>query len=201
MTNVTPPGETRTVPPVVDDEEPAATVPVATTDAARRRLRRASREPMAVSLRATGGVYDVHTASDNVYRVDIAAETCSCPDWQAREQPCKHLYRVRLELQQRTVPTPDGQLPGQRVARDGDSRAPRQPLSGVATDPVGSKGRDETADESEAASTITGPHLELDPHGQPTDTTYYRCEACGIESIRRGDLTEHDCERTRDAHS
>ena len=129
--------------PVLDDSAgPAA-----------RRIYRARTEPMAVALRATGGVYDVRTGPESVYRVDIGADTCSCPDWQRRGQACKHLYRVRFEVQRGTVPTPDGRLPDRRVS----SPAP------LADDPESSPTHGKREE-------ITGPHAEYDRHGDLTGT-------------------------------
>jgi hypothetical protein len=94
----------------IDDSDPGASK---SNEAAARRARRAREEEMTVSLRQTGGIYDVQSASGNTYRVDIAGPECSCPDWQEREPDggCKHLRRVRLAIQAGSVPTPDGRLP------------------------------------------------------------------------------------------
>lgn len=143
---------------------------VAISDAAAaRRARRARAEAMTVSLRQTGGIYDVESESGNTYRVDIGAGTCSCPDWQQREPEggCKHLRRVRLDVRSGCVPTPDGRLP------DAVTAERPEPLH-AATDGGLSAG-------------ITGPHLEFDKYGRPTGETYYRC-ACGREAIHRSDL-------------
>lgn len=143
-----------------------------TSDAAvARRARRARDEAMTVSLRRTGGIYDVQSESGHTYRVDLGAGTCSCPDWQQREPEggCKHLRRVRLDVQTGQVPTPDGRLPD------------------AATEPRPEPPR--TAADGGASGGITGPHLEFDRYGQPTGETYYRC-ACGREAIQRSRL---DC--------
>ena len=100
-----------------DGTQPTGLGESETNTAATRRARRAREEEMVVSLRRAGGMYDVHSGSGNTYRVDIAAEECSCPDWTEREPEggCKHLRRVRLEVQAGRVPTPDGRLPADRV--------------------------------------------------------------------------------------
>lgn len=72
------------------------------------RTKRAKTENMRVSLLRKGGRYEVHSASDNYYQVDVLSETCTCPDAAGR---CKHLRRVDLEIQAGLVPKPDGQLP------------------------------------------------------------------------------------------
>lgn len=135
-----------------------------------RRAQRARAESMTVSLRRTGGIYDVQSESGNTYRVDLPAETCSCPDWQEREPDggCKHLRRVRIEVRAGRVPTPDGRLPEA-------ARMARPTLDRAATDGGQTDG-------------VTGPHLEFDKHGQPTGETYYRCETCGQEAIYRSDI-------------
>jgi hypothetical protein len=135
-----------------------------------RRAHRARSEQMHVSLRRTGGLYDVRTASGSTYRVDIAAGSCTCPDWTEREPEggCKHLRRVRLELDANRVPTPAGTLPeASSVTQPGPSR---------------------TVCDGGAPGSVTGPHREFDKHGTPTGETYYRCETCGREAIDRSDL-------------
>jgi hypothetical protein len=131
---------------------------------------------MAVSLRRAGGVYDVHSESGNTYRVDIAAEECSCPDWEEREPEggCKHLRRVRLEVRAGRVPTPDGRLPDDR--RNGIDTEGLRPAAdgGVSGD-------------------ITGPHIEFDRYDQPAGETYYRCGCCGREAMRRTELKSSGC--------
>jgi hypothetical protein len=141
-------------------------------EAAARRARRAREEQMTVALRQTGGIYDVHSESGNTYRVDIAGEECSCPDWQEREPEggCKHLRRVRLAVRAGRVPTPDGRLP------DGVHTPERLPVRAAA--------------DGGRVGGITGPHIEFDKHGGPTGATYYRCESCGREAIRRDHLDD-----------
>ncbi len=72
------------------------------------RTKRAKREDIDVSFLAKPGRYEVHSASDSVYGVDVLAETCSCPD---TVQRCKHLRRVDIEIRNELVPRPDGKLP------------------------------------------------------------------------------------------
>jgi hypothetical protein len=77
------------------------------------RTRRAREEQMDISLAQKGGIYEVRSASDNTYEVDISAGTCSCLDWQKREPDggCKHRRRVDMEIKAGHVPRPDGRLP------------------------------------------------------------------------------------------
>lgn len=84
-----------------------------------------------MAVRAVGdGAYDVLTADESVYTVDLPAGTCTCPDHEYRNARCKHLRRVAIEVTAGRVPAP-----GQREAscRDCGDRffAPE-----TATDPV-----------------------------------------------------------------
>ncbi|WP_459190930.1 hypothetical protein [Halosimplex sp. J119] len=77
------------------------------------RTERARTEEMDVSLLRKGGVYEVQSASENTYEVDVASKTCTCPDFTKRQPSggCKHLRRVDIEIRDGTVPRPDGRLP------------------------------------------------------------------------------------------
>lgn len=77
------------------------------------RTRRAQEEEMDVSLAQKGGIYEVQSASDNIYKVDVGAGVCSCPDWERNEPDggCKHLRRVSMEIKAGNVPKPNGRLP------------------------------------------------------------------------------------------
>ncbi|NLV05910.1 hypothetical protein GOC83_07130 [Haloarcula rubripromontorii] len=72
------------------------------------RTKRAKQEDIDVSFLAKPGRYEVHSASDSRYEVDVLEETCSCPDVAER---CKHLRRVDIEINAERVPRPDGKLP------------------------------------------------------------------------------------------
>ncbi|MBX0298329.1 SWIM zinc finger family protein [Haloarcula nitratireducens] len=72
------------------------------------RTKRAKREAIDVAFLQKPGRYEVQSASDSVYEVDILEETCSCPDDASR---CKHLRRVDIEIRAGLVPRPDGRLP------------------------------------------------------------------------------------------
>lgn len=136
------------------------------------RTRRARTEDMLVALRKTGGIYSVRGESGNTYRVDIVEKNCTCPDQQrSTVERCKHLRRVEIELRNRTVPTPDGRLPERPVADGG-------------------VGVDVDADNSAGDRRVEGPIQELDKHGRPTGTSYFRCRNCGTEAMRRDDLSE-----------
>jgi hypothetical protein len=72
------------------------------------RTKRAKREDIDVSFLAKPGRYEVYSASNSVYEVDVLAETCSCPD---TAEYCKHRRRVDIEIHNGLVPRPDGKLP------------------------------------------------------------------------------------------
>ena len=77
------------------------------------RTKRARTEEMDVSLLQKGGIYEVQSESGNIYEVDVASETCTCPDFTKRNPSggCKHLRRADLEVRSGNVPRPDGRLP------------------------------------------------------------------------------------------
>jgi len=77
------------------------------------RTKRARNEEMDVSLLQKGGIYEVQSESGNIYEVDIASKTCTCPDFTKRNPRggCKHLRRTDLEVRSGNVPRPDGHLP------------------------------------------------------------------------------------------
>lgn len=77
------------------------------------RTERARTEEMDVSLLRKGGEYEVQSESGNIYEVDVASKTCTCPDFTKRQPSggCKHLRRVDIEIRDGTVPRPDGRLP------------------------------------------------------------------------------------------
>ncbi len=68
---------------------------------------------MDVSLLQKGGIYEVRSESGNIYEVDVASETCTCPDFTKRNLSggCKHLRRTDLEIRSGNVPRPDSRLP------------------------------------------------------------------------------------------
>lgn len=91
----------------VDAEDEADDTP------GQRRARHAREEDMDIALRRHGGIYDVHSESGNTYQVDVLEQTCTCPDSQHSDPPggCKHLRRVKTDVQTGRVPRPDGKLP------------------------------------------------------------------------------------------
>lgn len=77
------------------------------------RTERARTEEMDISLLQKGGIYEVQSESGNIYEVDVASETCTCPDFTKRNPSggCKHLRRTDIEIRSGNVPRPDGRLP------------------------------------------------------------------------------------------
>jgi hypothetical protein len=94
----------------------------AANDTITPRTRRARDEEMDVSLLRKGGIYEVRSASDSVYEVDIADGSCTCLDWQRRDPDggCKHLRRVDMAIKAGTVPRPDGRVPERAITANGD---------------------------------------------------------------------------------
>ena len=124
------------------------------------------------------GAYVVHSESGYRYRVDVFKGSCSCPDWQKPSTPvrCKHMRRVELEIDARTVPRPDGRLPGPQSE---STYAPSiVPIEGV---------------KAESEDRISGPIPEFDRYGYSTDTQYWKCKDCGREAIRSDDLECDEC--------
>jgi hypothetical protein len=143
-------------------------------DGIEKRTKRARTEQMTVTLRRTGGIYTVQSESGNVYRVDVLRKGCNCPDQQKTAvERCKHLRRVDMEIQNRTVPTPDGRLPERPRADGGVKESVRDPS------------------QAPTSGRIEGPLQELDKHGNPTGESYVRCRPCGREAMREKDL--EDC--------
>jgi hypothetical protein len=66
---------------------------------------RARVERMAVRT-VGGGQYDVLTADDAVYSVNLPKSRCTCPDHRYRGARCKHLCRVAIEVTEGRVPAP-----------------------------------------------------------------------------------------------
>lgn len=111
-----------------DPKTNGASKPTAADTTPAPRTRRAYKEDMDVSLLRKGGIYEVRSKSGNTYKVDVAAGTCTCLDWQRREPDggCKHLRRVDMAIKAGTVPRPDGRLPARSIGdarRDGSSVA------------------------------------------------------------------------------
>lgn len=97
-----------------DDPQSGPAVDQPTTD---QRDARARREDMDIALLKQGGIYAVTGVSGQTYRVDITDKSCTCPDAQERDPQggCKHVRRVKLELDWGTIPRPDGKLPARAL--------------------------------------------------------------------------------------
>jgi len=70
------------------------------------RSRRALTERMAVTALGRG-TYEVVGQSDDAYLVDLPAGRCTCPDHRFRDERCKHVRRVAIEITAGRVPAPD----------------------------------------------------------------------------------------------
>jgi hypothetical protein len=157
------------------NEDHTATETDLPTDIAPR-TRRARTEVMDIAL-VRVGVYAVHSESGGQYEVDVVEKSCTCPDWRDGQPSggCKHMRRVNLDIQGGCVPRPDGRLPTTTVADGGRSVPPVSP------------------DARAPAERISGPHWEYDRYGDSTGVTFYRCEVCGTEALRRLELLREPC--------
>ncbi|APW97190.1 hypothetical protein CHINAEXTREME_05130 [Halobiforma lacisalsi AJ5] len=86
---------------------PKAPLPVSSPEVDRleQRSLRARTEPMSV-LPLGDGLYEVESASDNTYLVDLEAGRCTCPDHVFRGGRCKHVRRVAIEITEGRTPPP-----------------------------------------------------------------------------------------------
>lgn len=143
------------------------------------RTRRAIEEEMDV-LFVGIGTYVVHSESGNQYEVDVFETSCTCPDWESPNTPprCKHIRRVQFEIDAGTVPRPDG-----RIADPPSSTSQARPtIPSEHQTPTEKKGR------------VTGPIPEFDEYRRSTGATYWRCESCGREALRKRDLRTCRCD-------
>ncbi len=52
------------------------------------------------------GLYEIESASDHTYLVDLEAGRCTCPDHVFRGARCKHVRRVAIEITEGRTPPP-----------------------------------------------------------------------------------------------
>jgi predicted nucleic acid-binding Zn finger protein len=127
-------------------------------------------------------VYVVLNGEGVAYLVDVAAETCTCPDYQYRAKklnaPCKHQLAVALYRERQ--PDPDGgrgRSPRRRyqcdrcgsVIESDKDRTGERCLACLAIDPTAPRGRYQAIDEDELER-CEWCGAELDEHGE--------CGAC-----------------------
>ncbi len=84
---------------------PKTPLPVPTSDHLEERSRRARTEAMSV-LPLGDGLYEIESASDHTYLVDLEAGRCTCPDHVFRDVRCKHIRRVAIEITHGRTPPP-----------------------------------------------------------------------------------------------
>lgn len=53
-----------------------------------------------------GGLYEVESQSGETYFVDLQGSRCTCPDHMYRQERCKHVRRVAIEINEGRVPPP-----------------------------------------------------------------------------------------------
>ncbi|WP_440766635.1 SWIM zinc finger family protein [Natronorubrum sp. DTA7] len=84
---------------------PKTPLPVPPSNRLEARARRARTEAMSV-LSLGDGLYEVESASDHTYLVDLEGGRCTCPDHIFREARCKHIRRVAIEITDGRTPPP-----------------------------------------------------------------------------------------------
>lgn len=66
---------------------------------------RARAEAMAITP-IGGGLYEVDSQSGETYVVDLVEGRCTCPDHMYRDERCKHIRRVAIEINEDRLPPP-----------------------------------------------------------------------------------------------
>jgi hypothetical protein len=84
---------------------PKTPLPVSSDGILEERSRRARTEPMSV-LALGDGLYEIESASDHTYLVDLEGGRCTCPDHVFRGVRCKHIRRVAIEITEGRTPPP-----------------------------------------------------------------------------------------------
>ncbi|MXV62947.1 SWIM zinc finger family protein [Natronorubrum sp. JWXQ-INN-674] len=84
---------------------PKTPLPVPSQSRLGKRSRRARTEPMSV-LALGDGLYEIESASEHTYLVDLEAGRCTCPDHVFRTARCKHIRRVAIEITEGRTPPP-----------------------------------------------------------------------------------------------
>ncbi|WP_306054521.1 SWIM zinc finger family protein [Natronococcus wangiae] len=84
---------------------PKTPLPVPSAESLEERSRRARTEPMSV-LALGDGLYEIESASDHTYLVDLEGGRCTCPDHVFRGVRCKHIRRVAIEITEGRTPPP-----------------------------------------------------------------------------------------------
>jgi hypothetical protein len=140
---------------------------------------RARIESMDISLVGIGR-YGVTSQNGGEYTVDVLDRGCTCLDWIQSEPHggCKHMGRVNLEILAGFVPRPDGRLPASIISDGGQTKPSRT---------------ERTDERRESEARIEGPFWERDRYGEYTGVTYYRCQGCDTEALRRADLDAQPC--------
>jgi len=168
----------------------------------------AERYQKAVELVEAGRVAPVH-GQDSVYvvlngegvayLVDVARETCTCPDYQYRAQrlgvPCKHQLAVALYRERQ--PDPDGGGRGRSPRRyqcdrcghtveSDEDRTGERCLVCLVVDPTAPRGRYQPVDEPAPEYCETCGN-ELDEHGECGACIAEHERACGGALVRDAD--------------
>ncbi|ADJ17186.1 hypothetical protein [Halalkalicoccus jeotgali] len=159
-----------------------------------KRTIRAATESMSIDRHAgEAGEVDVYSESGSVYRVCLITETCECPSDTYQDGACKHQRRVEMALGQHDVPNLDEETDVELMiaAREqyrglGDSTVEHRPADDAVVVTDGGVATESPMQDTDVNEpTITGPWTEPAEQG---GAEYWRCEDCGRESLRRGDV-------------
>lgn len=157
------------------------------------------------AVRDSSDRYACITESGKQYDVNVAAETCTCPDHKYRDDVsrCKHVHRVRYATGLARVPVwinedaVDGDLGAFVPTKRRPSAADTDAHSDAKVTTDGGAVVREAADDAEILNDNTsepwkGPFSEFDKYGTPTGAEYVRCRDCGREVIaERKSHTSH----------
>lgn len=143
--------------------------------------------PTAGRVNVANFSYGSENVADHTYTVTVdesGPTSCTCPADTYHEGACKHRVAVA-----RTEPVLMAAL--RSIAEDRDDDGSHDDEPELVTD--GGVVEHEHEADTDADDRITGPHTGYDRLGN-AEHSYYRCEACGDEAIRRRDLVDgHDC--------
>lgn len=85
--------------------------PYSAMNAEERRVWRARFDEMLIVPRVDlegdcSGMYDVFRPDGSIYTVDLVGQSCDCPFGMERDEPCKHVIRVVLAMDETPLPAP-----------------------------------------------------------------------------------------------
>jgi hypothetical protein len=168
---------------------------------------RAATECMATDAYAHGegsGMFDVYSASDNIYTVSLRDPLgCTCPDFAQRgdqlgDSGCKHIRRIKMALGIDPIPEElEGEVDGTLIT-NGEKFTPDTEIKDVEPEPADTTGERavqvatdggrvfEPETQGSEAEDIDADLPEITEHVEPPEqggARFIRCEGCGTEVI------------------